>query len=133
MVLAAQSISDKAAPNSLPAVVQNPVTTALWLVACCQIIAPMFSFLVDCNQFCNSKSRPGAVVTAVYVVVVTVGCLLGPHAMFQGHGSYFNLPIAYRYKAYVVNVFSAITYVVALRCTRLLLNRSQRRVAVGNS
>lgn len=93
----------------------------------------MISFLVDCNLFCSSKTRLGLAVTAAFVVVVATGCLVGPHSMFHGHGSYFNLPFVYRYKAFLVNVVSAVTYVVALRCTRMLLNRHQRRVAVGSS
>ncbi|KAL0046765.1 hypothetical protein WJX82_009387 [Trebouxia sp. C0006] len=43
----------------------NPVTTALWLVACCQVIAPMFSFSADCALFCKSESRPDLIVITV--------------------------------------------------------------------
>jgi Mn2+/Fe2+ NRAMP family transporter len=113
--------------------VQNPVTTALWLVTCCQIITPMFSFSVDCALFCKSESRPDVIVEAVYVIIVSIGCLLGPYYMFQGHGSFYDLPFEYRYKAYAVNVSGAVTYAVALKCTRLILSRHQRRVAALSS
>ncbi len=113
--------------------VQNPVTTALWLVACCQVIAPMFSFSADCALFCKSESRPDLIVITVYVTIVSIGCMLGPHYMFQGHGSFYDLPFGYRYKAYAINVSSAVTYAVALGCTRLILSRHQRRVAALSS
>lgn len=89
----------------------------------------MFSFSVDCALFCSPDKRPDLVVTFVYVAVVATGCMLGPYIMFQGHGSYFNLPFTFRYQAFAINVAGAITYKVALSCTRLLLNRYQRRVA----
>ena len=114
-------------------VVQNPVTTALWLVACCQIITPMFSFSVDCAPFCNSHSRPDVVMEVIYVALVSIACMLGPYMMFRGLGSYFDLPFTYRYKAYAINVSGAVTYAVALKCTRLLLIRHQRRVVAGGT
>lgn len=108
--------------------VQNPVTTALWMVACCQIITPMFSFSIDCALFCNPRRRPDVLVEAVYVTVVSLGCMLGPAYMFQGHGSYFDLPFSYRYKAYAICVFGALMYAVGLQCTRLFLSRRCNRI-----
>lgn len=112
---------------------QNPVTTALWLVACCQVIVPMFSFSVDCALFCKTSSRPDVVVEALYMVVVTTGCLLGPYLMFRGAGAYFPLPFTYRWQAYAINVASAVTYAVALKATRLFLDRGQRKIAAVSS
>ena len=114
-------------------VMQNPVTTALWLVACCQIIVPMFSFSVDCALFCKPSSRPDVVVEIVYMVVVTIGCVLGPYLMFRGMGAYFPLPFTYRYQAYAINVASAVTYAVVLKATRLVLDRGQRKIAAVSS
>ena len=93
----------------------------------------MFSFSKDCAVFCSSDRRPDLVVTFVYVVVAATGCMLGPYIMFQGHGSYFNLPFTFRYQAFAINVAAALTYKAALSCTRLLLNRYQRRVAAGGN
>ena len=95
----------------------------------------MFSFSTDCADFCSSAKakRPDLVVIFAYIIVVTTGCMLGPHVMFQGHGSYFKLPFTFRYQAFAINVAGAITYKVALSCTRLLLNRYQRRVAAGGN
>lgn len=123
--------SNSDAPLTLESVfaMQNPVTTALWMVACCQIITPMFSFSIDCAPFCNPRSRPDVLVEAVYVAVVSLGCMLGPHYMFQGHGSYFDLPFSYRYKAFATNVFGAVMYAVGLQCTRLFLSRRSNRIA----
>ncbi len=89
----------------------------------------MFSFSADCALFCKSESRPDVFVEAAYVTIVSIACLLGPYYMFQGHGSFYDLPFGYRYKAYAINVSSAVTYAVALTCTRLILGRHQRRVA----
>ncbi|KAA6417980.1 MAG: hypothetical protein FRX49_12062 [Trebouxia sp. A1-2] len=49
-----------------------------------------------CALFCKSESRPDVFVEALYVTIVSIGCMLGPYYMFQGHGSFYDLPFGYR-------------------------------------
>lgn len=93
----------------------------MWLVACCLVIVPMFSFSVDCTLFCNPRRRSDVLVLLVYMVVVIVGCMLGPQLMFQGHGSYYDLPYSYRWRALAIDASAAIAFAIGLKCTRTLL------------
>lgn len=102
---------------------QNPVTTALWLVAACQIITPMFSFTKDCQLFCKAFNASETLITALYVLVVSLCCMLGPHTFFRGKGNFYDMPFGYRYKLYIVCVSGAVGYAVGLALTRKLLTR----------
>ena len=105
---------------------QQAAATALWLVAACQTIGPMFSFSVDCKLFCKAWNLPEMLLQGAYLLLVILTYLLGPHYLVQNHlglNAY-----AYRWQSFLVNISGAVAFSTLLPLTRMVISRIQRKV-----
>ena len=109
----------------LPATLQNPVSSAAWLGANVQLLAPLLSFTMDTRRFCEPllRTKP-LIIIASYSILSYIAVLVRPGQWFNPLGLY-NFTQSFRFEWAGVAAAGMLMFMVVVRIIRKLLQRCQ--------
>ena len=119
-----QAHRGKCSNRTVPCVLQNPVSTVVWLVANYSLMAPLATFSLDIQRFAIplQERKPQLLLSVTFMSLAYLAILCGPAAHANIFALY-NFPISFRLQVAGVVLAQFLSCATILICVRYVVDR----------